>query len=322
MLPVGAAHRGFVVRDHRAVLGVASRSGHNRSVLTIPSFVAFVCEDSRVSVIFLFFLSVLQGVTELFPVSSLGHTLLVPAVFGMHIDERTPQLLPFLVALHLGTAIALLIYFRERWVALLFGGLNSLRGRQSEDGHMAWAHVVGTIPAGLIGLLLEKRLELLFHDLRIVAGALMINGVVLWFGERLQRKRLYGSSQRLSLGQAALVGIAQIGALIPGFSRSGLTMVAGYGVGLNAAKAAEFSFLLGTPIIFAAGLLELPKMLHSHAQLMDALVGGVLTGIAAYLSIRFLMRYFEGRGRLANFGIYCILAGGFFLAWFAWHPAV
>jgi undecaprenyl-diphosphatase len=275
-----------------------------------------------VSVIFLFFLSVLQGVTELFPVSSLGHTLLVPALFGMHLDKHTPQILPFLVALHLGTAIALLFYFRRRWVALLHGGLNSLRGRHSEDGRMAWALVIGTIPAGIIGLLLEKRLEALFHDLRIVAAALMINGLVLWFGDRLQRKRVYGSSQRLSLGQAALVGIAQIGALIPGFSRSGLTMVAGYGVGLSAEKAAEFSFLLGTPIIFAAGLLELPKLLHSHGEIINALLGGVLTAIAAYLSIRFLMRYFEGRGKLANFGIYCVLAGGFCVAWFAWHPAV
>jgi undecaprenyl-diphosphatase len=149
----------------------------------------------------------------------------------------------------------------------------------------------------------------------------MVNGVVLWFGDRLQRKRLYGS-QRLTLVQAAWIGIAQIGALIPGFSRSGLTMVAGYGVGLSGEKAAEFSFLLGTPIIFAAGLLELPKLLHSHAQMTDALLGGVLTAIAAYLSIRFLMRYFEGRGKLANFGIYCVLAGGFCLSWFAWHPAV
>jgi len=275
-----------------------------------------------VNLLFLLFLSVLQGVTELFPVSSLGHTLLVPALFNHPLDMHTPQVLPFLVALHLGTAFALLFYFRARWIALIGGWCNSLRGRHSEDGHLAWALIVGTIPAGLIGLLLEKRLEALFHDLRIVAGALMVNGVILWVGGRLQRKSLYGGSQRLGLWQAAFVGIAQIGALIPGFSRSGLTMVAGYRVGLSAEKSAEFSFLLGTPIIFAAGLLEIPKLLHNHGQMMDALLGGLLTAVAAYLSIRFLMRYFEGRGRLANFGIYCILAGGFCLAWFAWHPAL
>lgn len=274
------------------------------------------------NLLFLLFLSVLQGVTELFPVSSLGHTLLVPALFNHPLDMHTPQVLPFLVALHLGTAFALLFYFRARWIALIGGWCNSLRGRHSEDGHLAWALIVGTIPAGIIGLLLEKRIEVLFHDLRIVAGALMVNGVILWVGDRMQRKSLYGGSQRLGLWQATWVGMAQILALIPGFSRSGLTMVAGYRVGLSAEKAAEFSFLLGTPIIFGAGLLELPKLMHTHGQMMDALVGGVLTGIAAYLSIRFLMRYFEGRGRLANFGIYCVLAGGLCLTWFVWHPGV
>lgn len=274
------------------------------------------------NLLFLLFLSVLQGVTELFPVSSLGHILLVPGLAGMKLDTHAPQLLPFLVALHLGTALALLLYFRRRWIGLVCGWFASLRGRHSDDGHTAWALIVGTVPAGLIGLLLEKRLEALFHDLRIVAAALMVNGLILWLGDRMQRRTLYGGVQRLGLWQAALIGIAQVGALIPGFSRSGLTMVAGFRVGLSAEKAAEFSFLLGTPIILAAGVLEIPKLLHHHAQMMDALLGGVLTGVAAYLSVRFLMHYFEGRGRLSNFGLYCVLAGGFSLAWFAWHPAL
>lgn len=274
------------------------------------------------NLLFLLFLSVLQGVTELFPVSSLGHILLVPGLAGMKLDTHAPQLLPFLVALHLGTALALLLYFRRRWIGLVCGWFASLRGRHSDDGHTAWALIVGTVPAGLIGLLFEKRLEVLFHDLRIVAAALMVNGLILWLGDRMQRRTLYGGVQRLGLWQAALIGIAQVGALIPGFSRSGLTMVAGFRVGLSAEKAAEFSFLLGTPIILAAGVLEIPKLLHHHAQMMDALLGGVLTGVAAYLSVRFLMHYFEGRGRLSNFGLYCVLAGGFSLAWFAWHPAL
>jgi undecaprenyl-diphosphatase len=276
-------------------------------------------EDPRVSLWFLLFLSVLQGVTELFPVSSLGHTLLVPALFGMHIDKHAPQLLPFLVALHLGTAVALLWYFRARWVALIRGFFGSLAGRRSDDGHMMWALIIGTIPAGIVGLVLEKRIETLFHDLRIVAAALMVNGVLLWFGDRLQRARTYGGPERLTFGQAFLVGLAQIGALIPGFSRSGLTMIAGNAAGLTTEKAAEFSFLLGTPIIFAAGLLELPKLFHARDQLMTALVGGVLTGIAAWLSVRFLMRYFEGRGRLASFGVYCVIAGAICLGWFVMH---
>jgi undecaprenyl-diphosphatase len=272
-----------------------------------------------VSLWFLLFLSVLQGVTELFPVSSLGHTLLVPALFGMHIDKHAPQLLPFLVALHLGTAVALLWYFRERWVALIRGFFGSLAGRHSDDSHMVWALIVGTIPAGIVGLVLEKRIEAIFHDLRIVAAALIINGVLLWFGDRLQRTRAHRSPERLGFGQAFFVGLAQIGALIPGFSRSGLTMIAGNAAGLTTEKAAEFSFLLGTPIIFAAGLLELPKLFHARDQLMTALVGGVLTGIAAWLSVRFLMRYFEGRGRLASFGVYCVIAGAICLGWFVMH---
>jgi undecaprenyl-diphosphatase len=276
-------------------------------------------EDPRVSLWFLFFLSVLQGVTELFPVSSLGHTLLVPALFGMHIDKHAPQLLPFLVALHLGTAVALLWYFRERWVALISGFFASLGGRKNDDGHMMWALIIGTIPAGLVGLVLEKRIEIIFHDLRIVAAALMVNGVLLWFGDRLQRSRAHRAPEKLTFRQAFFVGLAQIGALIPGFSRSGLTMIAGNAAGLTAEKAAEFSFLLGTPIIFAAGVLELPKLFHAKDQLMTALVGGVLTGIAAWLSVKFLMRYFEGRGRLASFGVYCLIAGAIFLGWFVLH---
>jgi undecaprenyl-diphosphatase len=269
---------------------------------------------------FLIFLSVLQGVTELFPVSSLGHTLLVPGLIGMHIDKHAPQLLPFLVALHLGTALALLWYFRKRWIALIKGFIGSLRGRQNADGHMMWALIIGTIPTGIVGLVLEKRLEALFHDLRIVAAALMVNGVLLWLGDRLTRGRAERAPEDLTFKQAFLVGLAQIGALIPGFSRSGLTIIAGVGAGMSSEKAAEFSFLLGTPIIFAAGVLELPKLFHAPDQLSDAVLGGVLTGIAAYLSVRFLMRYFEGRGRLAAFGLYCVVAGAFCLGWFMLHP--
>lgn len=269
---------------------------------------------------FLVFLSVLQGVTELFPVSSLGHTLLVPALFGMHIDKHAPQLLPFLVALHLGTALALLWYFRARWIALIGGFFAQLGGRKNDDGHLMWALIIGTIPTGIVGLLLEKRIERVFHDLRIVAIALIVNGVLLWLGDRIQRSRAHQPPEKMTFKQAFFVGLAQIGALIPGFSRSGLTMIAGNAAGLTAEKAAEFSFLLGTPIIFAAGVLELPKLFHARDQLADALLGGVLTAIAAYLSVRFLMRYFEGRGRLSSFGVYCVIAGVFCLGWFMLHP--
>lgn len=230
---------------------------------------------------FLIFLSVLQGVTELFPVSSLGHTLLVPALFGMHIDKHAPQLIPFLVALHLGTALALLGYFRQRWIALIRGFFASLGGRRNDDGHMMWALIIGTVPAGLVGILLEKKLELVFKDLRIVAAALIANGLLLWLGDRLERSRAHKPPEKLSFRQAFLVGLAQVGALIPGFSRSGLTMIAGSATGLDKEKAAEFSFLLGTPIILAAGLLEIPKLFKAPDQLADAFLGGMLTEVGS-----------------------------------------
>jgi undecaprenyl-diphosphatase len=273
-----------------------------------------------VSLWFLIFLSVLQGVTELFPVSSLGHTLLVPGLFGMHIDKHAPQLIPFLVALHLGTALALLGYFRHRWVALIRGFFGSLAGRPNDDGHLMWALIIGTLPACVVGLVLEKRLETIFKDLRIVAIALIVNGILLWYGDYLQRTRAHVKPEKLSFGKAFLVGLAQIGALIPGFSRSGLTMIAGSASGLDKEKAAEFSFLLGTPIILAAGVLEIPKLFHAPGQLADAALGGVLTAIAAWLSLRFLMRYFEGRGRLSSFGTYCVVAGIVCVCWLFLHP--
>jgi len=184
---------------------------------------------------------------------------------------------------------------------------------------MMWALIIGTIPAGLVGLLLEKRLERVFHDLRIVALALIVNGVLLYLGDRLQRSRAHRAPEKLTFRQAFFVGLAQIGALIPGFSRSGLTMIVGNAAGLSTGKAAEFSFLLGTPIILAAGVLELPKLFHAPDQLADALLGGALTAVAAYLSVRFLMRYFEGHGRLASFGVYCVIAGAGCLGWFMLH---
>ncbi len=152
----------------------------------------------------------------------------------------------FLGALHLGTALALLWYFRERWIALIRGFFASLGGHRNDDGHMMWALIIGTIPTGIVGLLAEKRLEAIFHDLRIVAAALIVNSVLLWLGDRLQRVRATRAPEKLTFKQAFLIGLAQIGALIPGFSRSGLTMIAGVGAGLTAEAAAEFSFLLGT----------------------------------------------------------------------------
>jgi undecaprenyl-diphosphatase len=254
-------------------------------------------------------LALLQGVTELFPVSSLGHTLLLPALLHWSLDRKAPQLLPFLVMLHLGTAIALILYFWRDWVAIVRGWFATWSGKASEEGHLGWMIVVGTIPAGLIGLIFRNTFDRIFHTPKDVAIALTLNGVVLLLGEHWRRRvGELGQASALSLRQALIVGIAQIGALIPGFSRSGLTMVAGLGSGLSHEAAARFAFLLATPIILAAGVLEVPRLFHHHPYLLQALMGGLLTGIAAYLSTAFLVRYFRV-GRLNPFAYYCLAAG-------------
>ncbi len=256
-------------------------------------------------------LAVLQGVTELFPVSSLGHTILLPALLGWSLNQKAPQLLPFLVMLHLGTAVALVIYFWRDWLELIGGFLASLRGQQTPPGRVAWLLIAATVPAGLIGLIFRNTFDRLFHDPKLVAGALVVNGLILLVGEILRRRAAQTELSRisaLSYGQAILVGIAQGGALIPGLARSGLTMTAGLAVGVSHEAAARFAFLLATPIILAAGVLEVPKLLHNHQHLLQALLGGVLTGIAAYLSTAFLVRYFHV-GKLNPFAYYSIVAG-------------
>jgi undecaprenyl-diphosphatase len=288
-------------------------------------------------------LALIQGITELFPVSSLGHTVIFTSLVGWGQLETSPNFLPFLVLFHLGTAGALLIYFwRDWWRIIRALVVTALAGRVEADpfGRAAWLLVAGTIPAGLIGLFLEGVLKQLFAIPVVAAVFLVVNGVILLVGERARRKPRVASPMKavrptapgkpddvsssvlgagddptsrplasLSLREAALVGLAQALALIPGISRSGVTMVAALHVGMDHEDAAAYTFLLATPIIAAAGLLEVPQLFSSPAStLMIAVVGGLVAGVAAYLSVRFLMRYFES-GRLDPFGYYCIVAG-------------
>jgi len=293
-------------------------------------------------------LALLQGVTELFPVSSLGHTVLLPGILGWGETLHSPTFLPLLVMLHLGTAIALLAFFWRDWLALLRGGARVLvAGRFDRDvdphghGRELALVVVGTIPAGLVGLLFQKPLERLFGSPLLAAGFLIVNGGVLLLAERLWRPRrdsdaasfdgtaapgpaagevpsgeVGASLDALSFPQAALIGLAQAGALFPGLSRAGLTMVAGLGTGLSHAAAARFSFLLATPLIAAAGVLEVPQLVRAGGETFAlALVGGAISGAAAYLSVRFLMRYFATQ-RLTPFACYCVGAGALSGAYF------
>jgi undecaprenyl-diphosphatase len=278
-----------------------------------------------------------QGVTELFPVSSLGHSVIIPALIGgrwardLNVSAPESPYLAFIVGLHVATAVALLIFFWKDWVRIIGGFLTSVRDRriQTPDQKLAWLLIIATIPVGVAGLLLE-------HTFRTVLGKpipaalfLAANGVILYAGELLRRrtaKRVdtvtmsaadespdVGSDRRLAglgWGEGILIGVAEILALLPGISRSGATMVAGLTRGLSHEDAARFSFLLATPVILAAGVLKIPDLAGPlgagiHGQV---LVGSIVSGIGAYLAVRFLVRYFETR-TLTPFAIYCTIAG-------------
>ncbi len=264
--------------------------------------------------LYLLALAALQGVTELFPISSLGHSILVPALLHWPIDRNAAWFLPFIVVLHLGTATALLLYFWRDWARLIGGWLRARGSVADPDARLLWLLVVGTIPAGLLGLLLAHRIKALFGGFGFAAIALMVNGLLLVGGDFLKHRRGLRSLPTLGWRRALVIGTAQALALIPGFSRSGATLVAGLGLGLDYADAARFSFLLATPIIAAAGVLEVPKLLHAavpHELLGTIAVAGVLAGVFAWLSTWFLMRWFgehELRA-LRPFGIYCLAFG-------------
>jgi len=261
-------------------------------------------------------LAALQGVTELFPVSSLAHAVILPPLLGWPIDQKAAEFLPYLVMLHLGTAAALLIYFWREWIDILLalfgrGGAPAVAANR----RLLLLIVVGTIPAVVVGFLLEKPLRGLFGTPAVAAGFLMVNGIVLLVAERLRRRAGIGSLQKLTWLQAFVIGTCQCGALIPGLSRSGLTMGAGLGVGLSHAESARFSFLLATPIIAGAGVLEVPKLLHHGAAASigfgTAAVGGIVAAVTAYASTAFLMRFFRQHDvqALNPFAYYCIVAG-------------
>src|SRR6266699_6720579 len=274
------------------------------------------------------FLALLQGVTELFPISSLGHTVIIPGLLGWGDLVRDKNFLPLIVALHLGTSIALVIYFWRVWLQVLRSIVKTVKDGEVKRGTEEWVSfliIIGCIPGGLLGVFLETPLKMLFASPLVAAAFLVVNGTILFVGEQLRRRTeakaaianldakkreaQFRPLSSLSWKEAVIVGLAQSLALIAGISRSGTTMVAGLGVRLNHEDAARYSFLLGTPLIGAAALLEVPQLLgHSASALLLVGMGMVLAGVAAYLSTRFLMRYFQ-TGRLDPFAYYCWAAG-------------
>jgi undecaprenyl-diphosphatase len=305
-------------------------------------------------------IALVQGVTELFPISSLGHSVLVPAWFGgswqtlvtqsSQASSETSFYLAFIVALHVATALALLWYFRADWYRIITGFFRSavrmVRTRkialQGSDERLAWMIGLATIPVGLTGVALEHSFRTIFAKPTAAAVFLFINGLVLFWGERLRRQHedIVGAPEeaetvatpahsgghqragiraaraadsriaKLSFRDAIAIGVLQIGALFAGISRSGTTIVGGLWRGLDHEDAARFGFLLATPAILAAGVLKLPSLAgsagaHIHGQVV---VGMLVAGISAYFSVRFLMRYFQTR-TLTPFAIYCVAFG-------------
>jgi undecaprenyl-diphosphatase len=314
-----------------------------------------------------------QGVTELFPVSSLGHNVLIPALVGgcwaKNLNVAAPEspYLAFIVGLHVATAIALLVYFWRDWLRIIAGFFSSLghiarpapgTGRfrfGSVDEKLAWMIIFATIPVGLVGLAFEHTFRVFFGVPVRAAIFLAINGVILIAGERFRRGESLRADQEIArerelvaagiqrraggarhaaghqavrsaevaqgieadrrlarhgYGQAVIIGSFQILALLAGISRDGVAMVAGMFRGLSREDAARFAFLLATPVILAAGVLKIPDLFGPlgagiHGQVY---FGSVLSGVGAYLSVRFLMKYFQTR-TLTPFGVYCLVAG-------------
>jgi undecaprenyl-diphosphatase len=269
-------------------------------------------------------LGLTQGIAEPFPVSSLGHGVIIPGLFGWNIHQNDDYFLAFLVATHCATAIVLFFYFLHDWMRIFRGLGRSIRGRGiapgDDDARLGWLLVVGTVPAGILGLALQHPLRTLFASPETASLFLILNGILLLAFERLRRRRPErgdgeGDSdpriaRRLSLKQAAAIGTAQAAALIPGISRSGVTMGGGLLVGLSNEDAARFGFLLATPVIAAAGLLKLPELFGSAGDGVrgPALVGALAAAFTTYFAVRFLLRFFQ-TNRLTPFGIYCLVAG-------------
>ena len=266
-------------------------------------------------------LGLLQGVSELFPISSLGHSVILPSLLGWNIHQNDPYFLAFLVATHLATALVLLGFFWRDWVRIVKGLGRSLRDRGIDpadtDAKLAWLLVVGTIPAGILGLTLEHKLRSVFASPESASIFLMLNGLLLYGAELLRRRAPQTDedddariAKQVGWGGAFGIGAAQALALIPGFSRSGATMGGGLLAGLSNKDAARFAFLLATPIIGAAALLKLPDLFGSTGDGVrgPALAASLCSAVTAWFSVRFLVKYFE-TNRLTPFAVYCVVAG-------------
>jgi undecaprenyl-diphosphatase len=319
-------------------------------------------------------IGLVQGVTELFPISSLGHSVIIPALVGgswaqdLNVSEAESPYLAFIVGLHVATAAAMILYFWRDWLRIIKGFFGSVAHvvspaegtrrfePQTTEQRLAWMIILATIPVGIAGLLLEHDFRVYFSKPVLASIFLAVNGLILFSGEAVRRRRSGLDSQqsvedrqmaavggagapggaRHSSGQRALkqqeatlavqadkrlagvgwlsafgLGASQILALLPGISRDGTVMVCAMFRGLSRQDAARFSFLLSAPVILAAGVLKIPDLTGplGNGVRGQVIAGSVVSFIAAYLALRFLMRYFAQNRPLTPFAVYCLVAG-------------
>jgi undecaprenyl-diphosphatase len=269
-------------------------------------------------------IGITQGITELFPVSSLGHSVLLPGLFGWDINQNANAFLTFLIATHFATALVLLGIYRKDWWRIIKGIFRSLKEREiredDPDAKLGWLLALSTIPAGIVGLLLKDYITGFFLSPRSAAIFLIANGALLLLAERLRRRAKLSTSEmpdgdkriakELSWLQSIKIGFMQVIALIPGFSRTGSTLAGSLMAGLSHEDALRYSFLLATPIIGAAAALELPPLIATAdaRTLLVTLTGSLAAGITAYFSAKFLANYFKTK-TLTPFALYCAAIG-------------
>jgi undecaprenyl-diphosphatase len=266
-------------------------------------------------------MGIVQGLTEFLPVSSSGHLIIVPYLAGWHDPFITS--LAFSVMLHIGTLVALLVYFRADWLRLVPAGFATIRDRSfngDSDRRLAWLIAVATVPALVIGVALNDVVESRFREVGLVALMLVVGGAILWLAERRGTRRLLAID--LTFPKAIAIGFAQALALVPGISRSGISISAGLFAGLDRESAARFSFLMATPITAAAAAYETYKVVTGElgvAVQVGPLVAGMLASlVSGIIAIAFLLRFLRTRSTDIFVAYRIVLAAVVFVFWLGW----
>ncbi len=255
-------------------------------------------------------LALVQGLTEFLPISSSAHLILVPLITGWQ-----DQGLAFDVAVHVGTLTAVVLYFRKEIGTMFLAWIDSLKGNHSEDSKLAWGVLIGTIPVGIAGLLFKDYIAGNLRTELVIAITTILFGLLLWYADRSGKRNR--DEHTLSWKDIIIVGCAQAVALIPGTSRSGITITAGLMLGLTAPAAARFSFLLSIPVIVLAGGMETLDYLEvaNAGDVNDLIYGALISAFSAYLCIHYFLKLLE-KINMTPFVIYRLLLGVVLLSFY------